>query len=140
MDTVNHRTGTEEQKTFKHRMVEQVINRAEQANRRQHRHIIRHADHCHTDTHQDNPDVFHGVPRQQTFDIVLRQRIHNAENGRDRAEAQYHDTPPALGCTQQVDTDFNDPEDTDFHHHTGHQCGGVRRCSRVSLRQPAVQR
>ena len=96
MHAEDDRARAEEQQPFKHRMVHQVVKRAKNAERRQHRMAGGNPHHADADTHQNNPDVFHGVPGQQAFDVVLCQRIQHAQHRRNRTERQHHNPPPQL--------------------------------------------
>ncbi len=97
------------------------------------------AGHACADAEQDNADVFQGVVRQQTLNVVLHQRIQPADKGSNHTCDKQRDTPPQrrLAACQG---DRQNAEQTDFHHHGGEQRGSGCRGIRVRLRYPAVQR
>ena len=82
--------------------------------------MCRDTNHTDAHTHHNDADIFYCVISQEFFDVMFCQGIKYAEYGGYRTKTKYDNAIPNIGRTEKIDTDFDDPEDTDFNHHTRH--------------------
>ncbi len=129
----------EEQSAFKQAMVDEVVQASDKPGGNQRRLVKRQPGDARAKTEQDDADVFQGVVRQQTLDVVLHQGVQPADKGGDHPRNQQRYPPPQRRLTARQGNRQN-AEQTDLHYHRRKQCGGGRRGIRVRLRDPAVQR
>ncbi len=71
-----------------------MIETTGQAERNQRRLIKGNTGDARAQTEQDNADVFQGVVRQQTLNVMFHQRIQTADKRGDHAEHQQQNAPP----------------------------------------------
>ena len=96
--------------------------------------MCRDTNHTNAHTHHNDADIFYRVISQEFFYVMFCQGIKYTEYGRYRTETKHNNAIPNISRAKKIDTHFNDPENTNFYHHTRHHCRCMRRCSRVSFR------
>ena len=93
-----------------------------------------------TETDEDDPDIFNGVVSEQALEVVLHQRVENAEQRRARPGDQHGNAPPPVRRPRQIKNNPDEGVDRDLGHHAAHQRRNVARRGRMGERQPDVQR
>src|SRR5262245_6268844 len=131
---------TKEQKALEDRMVEHVHEARRERERRRPRHSVRLEGERKAKPDENDPDVFHGVVREQPLEVVLHQRVKHAHHGGDAAEREYHHAPPPGGRAGEIESDTHEAIDGDLGHHPAHQCRDMAWRRRMRERQPDVQR
>src|SRR5215471_19539249 len=83
---------------------------------------------------ENDADVFNSMISEQTFEIMLHQRIEYAHRGSDPADAKHRHAPPPGRRTEQIERNAHKTINRDFGHNAAHQCGDMTRCRRMSER------
>ena len=95
-------------------------------------------------THQDDPDVLDAVKREQPLEVVLLERVQDADHRRQRSEREHGPAPRCRQRTaarsEQIEREAQHAVDRDLQHDAGHQCRDVARRGRMGVRQPDVER
>ncbi len=88
----------------------------------------------------DDPDVLDRVKRQQSLELVLKQRIQHAADRGQRADPEQQQADPQRGGRRPLKQHAYEPVQRELDHHPRHQRGHVGRRQRVRTRQPRMQR
>ena len=88
----------------------------------------------------DDPDVLDRVEREQPLELVLEDRVDDADHRRRGARGENEDAEPRRQFADPLDEHADEPVDRDLDHHAAHERRDVRRGDRVRVREPDVQR
>ncbi len=138
--SVQHRTGRRKQQALHHGVIEAVIERGDQGQRRQRRHAMGPEHDREPDGAQHDADVLDGRIREEPLHVGLDRGEHDPEQRRDEADDERDDAPRARLSVQQVEGDSQEPVDRGLQHHPTHQGRDGRRGRGVGFRQPRMQR
>ena len=137
---VHERAGPQKQQRLEHRMIDGVIEPGQQTERRKLLQAIRQKDHPGADAEQNDPDVLDTVEGEQTLEIVFHERVHDAQQGRDRADHQDGEPPPPGKLPpEKVEVDPDQRVDRGLDHHPRHQRGDVCGRGRMRAGQPDME-
>ena len=134
------RPGGEEQQAFEKRVIERVVERRHQRDRRQKDFAIGLEQDREPDSGEDDADVLDRRVREQALHVHLHGRVDDAEQRRQQAEHQRGDAPPPELDMEQVERHPQETVDRCLQHDGGQQRGDRRGCRRMRFRQPDVQR
>ena len=137
---VEYRAGTEEEQALEERVVEHVEERGSQRERRAGGLLVGLKRQRQPEPDEDDADVLHRVVGEQPFQIVLHQRVEDAECRGHAAEHEHDEAGPPGRRADQVEDDPDEPVDGDLGHDAAHQRGDVARRGRVRERQPNMKR
>ena len=89
-----YRAGPEEEQSLEQGVIDRVVQPGNERHGPQQR-VVGMLEHqrC-AKAHQDDADVFDTVIGQQTFEIMVHQRVKHAQQRRDRADDQQRHAPP----------------------------------------------
>ncbi len=73
------------------------------------------------DPEHDDPHVLDRVQREQTLQVVLEQRIHDAAEGRKRADREHEHAEPHRQHPIPFDEYAQEAVQRDLDHHSAHQ-------------------
>ena len=135
------RPGAEEEEALEDGVIERVQERGRERDAGP---VVRSAlaeQETRSEAEHDDPDVLDRVEREQSLQLVLEDRVHDADNGGEGAGGEDDDPEPrrqrAVG---PLDEDADEAVDRELDHHAAHQRRHVRRGDRVGAREPDVQR
>ena len=135
---VNRRTRAEEKERFEEAVVPDVEQRARVAEEREERLAVRLREDTDPEPGHDDADVLDAVIREQTLEVVLRERERHAENARrDPGQQQRRAERGRHGVKEREHA--HEPVHAHFDRHAGHHGGDVTGRSRVSAGQPDVK-
>ena len=130
----------EEEQALEYRMIEDVEQRRGRRQRGRPRHVVGGERQPKTQTDEDDADVLDGVIGEQALEIVLHQRMQDAQDRAGAAEEEHDAARPPGGRAHEVEHDANEAVHRDLGHHAAHERGHVAWCGRMRERQPDVQR
>ena len=133
-------SGPEEQQPLEHRVIQHVVEARRDADRCDVTAPVRQGHHSGAKTEQDDPDVLDAGIRKEPLEIVLHERIQDAEQRREPSQRQNDHAPREPGHAQTERTDADDSVDAGLDQHAGHQRRNTGRRRRVGIRQPHVER
>ena len=140
MRGVQHRACAQKQQAFEKCVIQTMIERGHQRQRRQMRIVVRMKNNREAHASENNADVFNGRIRQQALHVALHGSEHHAKQRCHQAQHQRHHAPPPDLRGQQVKRHAQQAVDRRLQHHPAHQRrNGRRRCG-MRFRQPHMQR
>src|SRR2546423_1305774 len=86
---IEHRSGAHEQQTLEERVIEYVEDRRRERQRRRGAQAARLERQGETQADEDDADVLDGVVREEALQVVLHQRVQDAQQCGDRGDHQY---------------------------------------------------
>ena len=104
-----------------------------------HRLVQSHPDGAQPDPHADDPDVFNGRKGQQSFQVGLHHRHHDAVQSRQGGD-DHDDDPDEVRIGLNGGQHADNPENAHLDHHPRHHPRNVRRSRRVGFGKPGVKR
>ena len=137
---VQHRPRAQEQQPLEARVVDRVIQAADDAQGGERRQPVALEHQARPDPDEDDADVLDRVKGEQPLEIVLHEGVEHPEQRRDGAQAEHEAAPPRGPAREQVDRDAEQAVDAHLDHDAGHQRRHVARRDGMRHRQPHVQR
>ena len=135
-----HSAGPEEQQALEQRMIEDVQEPRGERERRGGAHAVRLEGKRKAEADKDDPDILDGVIGEQALEIVLHQRVEDAQHASGAGEHKDEHAPPPHRRTEQIEHDPDKAVDRDLGHHPAHQSGDMTRGGGMGERQPGMQR
>jgi hypothetical protein len=137
---VQHRTGGEEQQALEHRVVQAVVQRGGERQRRGRAHTLGVEQQRQPDAREHDAEILDRRAGEQPLHVGLHRSEHHAVERTEQAERQQHRAPPPQRRRQQVEAHAQHAVDRGLQHHAAHQRRDRRRRGRMRLGQPHVQR
>ena len=72
------------------------------------------------DADKNDSDVLNRMIGEQSFQVVLHQRVQHAQQCGDHAYGEHETTPPRRAATQQIECDPHEAVHAHLNHHAGH--------------------
>src|SRR5258706_15067345 len=91
----DHGAGAEEEERLEDRVIHYVQKGRAQAQREEKRGMTGHPDQTQAQAHRDDSDILDTGEREQALQLVLRERVENAQDSRDEADDEQDPAPPA---------------------------------------------
>ena len=89
---------------------------------------------------QNDPDVLHAVIGQEPLEVVLDERVEDAEEGGSRADEEEDRAPPRRPLAEPVEAHAQEAVDAQLDHDARHEGRHVTRGRGMGQRQPDVER
>ena len=94
-----HRPGAQEQEALEDSVIERVEEGRREGHRRERRLSVRRKKHRRSEPEEDDPDVLDAAEREQALEIVLHDRVQDAQHGRTGSRDEDRHGPPVGSAT-----------------------------------------
>ena len=136
MSGIRNRAGAEKQQALEQSMVEGVQERSDKRQSRAKRGMMRQENERCPQPEKDDADVFHAAVSQQSLQVMLGNRIENAEKTRNRSHDQDDIAGPPGAASKKIKREAHKSVDRRLQHDPGHQRRDGTGCDGMGPGQP----